>query len=69
MTTGHITVSDVTVKARFGPALAGKPGRPLRHLDAEGDGGFLPVPLADLVFVTDDNARALAHLEESVGSR
>jgi hypothetical protein len=22
MTTGHITVSDVTVKARFGPALA-----------------------------------------------
>jgi uncharacterized protein (TIGR00730 family) len=31
--------------------------------------GFLPVPLAKLVFVTDDGARALAHLEESVGSR
>jgi hypothetical protein len=30
------------------------------------DEGFLPVPLADLVFVTDDNARALTHLEESV---
>jgi uncharacterized protein (TIGR00730 family) len=30
------------------------------------DEGFLPVPLADLVFVTDDNARALAHLEESL---
>ena len=28
--------------------------------------GFLPVPLAELVFVTDDGARALAHLEESV---
>jgi hypothetical protein len=33
------------------------------------DEGFLPVPLADLVFVTDDNARALAHLEASVGPR
>ncbi len=27
--------------------------------------GFLPVPLADLVLVTDDGARALAYLEES----
>jgi hypothetical protein len=27
--------------------------------------GFLPVPLADLVIVTDDGARALAYLEES----
>jgi hypothetical protein len=33
------------------------------------DEGFLPVPLADLVFVTDDNARALAHLGASVGPR
>ena len=33
------------------------------------DEGFLPVPLADLVFVTDDGARALAHLEASVGPR
>ena len=38
----------------------------LRRMEEE---GFLPVPLADLVFVTDDNARALAHLEESVGTR
>jgi uncharacterized protein (TIGR00730 family) len=30
------------------------------------DEGFLPVPLTDLVFVTDDNGRALAHLEESL---
>jgi uncharacterized protein (TIGR00730 family) len=28
--------------------------------------GFLPVPVADLVFVTDDGARALAHLKEAV---
>ena len=33
------------------------------------DEGFLPVPLADLVLITDDNVRALAHLEESVGTR
>jgi uncharacterized protein (TIGR00730 family) len=33
----------------------------LRRMEAE---GFLPVPLDDLVFVTDDNARALAYLEE-----
>jgi uncharacterized protein (TIGR00730 family) len=36
----------------------------LRRMEKE---GFLPVPLDDLVFVTDDNARALAHLEESLG--
>ena len=35
----------------------------LRRMEEE---GFLPVPLADLVFVTDDNARALAYLEESL---
>jgi hypothetical protein len=34
-----------------------------------GGRGFLPVPLADLDFVTDYNARALAHLEASVGPR
>jgi hypothetical protein len=33
------------------------------------DEGFLPVPLADLVLITDDNVHALAHLEESVGTR
>jgi hypothetical protein len=33
----------------------------LRRMEAE---GFLPVPLDDLVLVTDDNARALAYLEE-----
>ena len=38
----------------------------LRRMQEE---GFLPVPLADLVFVTDNNARALAHLEESVRTR
>ena len=37
----------------------------LRRMEEE---GFLPVPLADLVFVTDDGARALACLEESVAS-
>ena len=33
------------------------------------DDGFLPVALDELVFVTDDGTRALAYLEESVGSR
>jgi uncharacterized protein (TIGR00730 family) len=31
--------------------------------------GFLPVPLAELVFLADDGASALAHLKESVGIR
>ncbi len=31
--------------------------------------GFLPVPLAELVFLADEGAAALAHLEESVGMR
>jgi uncharacterized protein (TIGR00730 family) len=31
--------------------------------------GFLPVPLAELVFLADEPAGALAHLEESVGMR
>jgi predicted Rossmann-fold nucleotide-binding protein len=30
------------------------------------DEGFLPVPLADLVFVTDGGAGALAYLEKSL---
>jgi uncharacterized protein (TIGR00730 family) len=38
----------------------------LRRMEKE---GFLPVPLAELVFVADDGAAALAHLEESVGMR
>jgi uncharacterized protein (TIGR00730 family) len=38
----------------------------LRRMDEE---GFLPVPLADLVFVTDEGSGALAYLEESVGPR
>jgi hypothetical protein len=38
----------------------------LRRMEEE---GFLPVPLAELVFVTDDGARALTHLEESVVPR
>ena len=38
----------------------------LRRMDEE---GFLPVPLDDLVFVTDDGARAIAHLEESAAPR
>ena len=38
----------------------------LRRMEEE---GFLPVPLAELVFVTDDGARALTHLEESVVER
>ena len=31
--------------------------------------GFLPVPLAELVFVADEGTAALAHLEESAGTR
>ena len=38
----------------------------LRRMEKE---GFLPVPLAELVFVADEGAAALAHLEESVGTR
>ena len=38
----------------------------LRRMEEE---RFLPVPLAELVFVTDDGARALTHLEESVLER
>ena len=38
----------------------------LRRMEAD---GFLPVPLAELVFLADDGASALAHLEESVGMR
>jgi uncharacterized protein (TIGR00730 family) len=38
----------------------------LRRMDAE---GFLPVPLAELVFFAEEGADALAHLEESVGTR
>ena len=38
----------------------------LRRMEQE---GFLPVPLDDLVFVTDDGAHAIAHLEESVAPR
>ncbi|MFB7268894.1 TIGR00730 family Rossman fold protein [Streptomyces sp. NPDC056244] len=37
-----------------------------RRMDEE---GFLPVPLADLVFFAEDGLGALAHLEESVGVR
>jgi predicted Rossmann-fold nucleotide-binding protein len=38
----------------------------LRRMEKE---GFLPVPLAELVFVADEGAAALAHLEESAGTR
>jgi uncharacterized protein (TIGR00730 family) len=38
----------------------------LRRMEEE---GFLPVALDELVFVTDDGARALAHLVESAGPR
>jgi predicted Rossmann-fold nucleotide-binding protein len=31
--------------------------------------GFLPVPLAELIFLADDGASALARLKESVGMR
>ncbi|MFE2598153.1 TIGR00730 family Rossman fold protein [Streptomyces sp. NPDC059396] len=37
-----------------------------RRMDEE---GFLPVPLADLVFFAEDGVGALAHLEESLGVR
>ena len=37
----------------------------LRRMEKE---GFLPVPLAALVFFADEGAGALAHLEESVGT-
>lgn len=40
--------------------------RQLRRMDDE---GFLPVPLADLVFVADDGAGALSYLERSVATR
>ncbi|MFI8960689.1 TIGR00730 family Rossman fold protein [Streptomyces sp. NPDC053493] len=33
------------------------------------DEGFLPLPLADLVFFADDGAEALAYLERAVASR
>ena len=36
----------------------------LRRMD---DDGFLPVPLAELVYFADEGANALAHLEEVVG--
>lgn len=35
----------------------------LRRMEED---GFLSTPLADLVFITDDGASALAYLEESV---
>ena len=38
----------------------------LRRMEEE---GFLPVPLDQLVFATEDGARALAHLEDAAGSR
>jgi uncharacterized protein (TIGR00730 family) len=38
----------------------------LRRMEED---GFLPVPLAELVFVADEGASALAHLKESVGLR
>ena len=38
----------------------------LRRMEEE---GFLPVPMDDLVFVTDDGASALAFLENSIASR
>ncbi|AEV76738.1 TIGR00730 family protein [Mycolicibacterium rhodesiae NBB3] len=37
----------------------------LRRMEEE---GFLPVSLDDLVFVTDDGARAIAYLEEAVAT-
>ncbi|MDQ2637375.1 MAG: LOG family protein, partial [Actinomycetota bacterium] len=33
------------------------------------DDGFLPAPLDDLVFVTDDGAQALAHLQDDARIR
>ena len=41
----------------------------LLQLRRMAEDGFLPLPLADLVFVTDDGARALSYLEKSVVSR
>jgi uncharacterized protein (TIGR00730 family) len=38
----------------------------LRRMEEE---GFLPVPLAELVFVADEGADALTYLEEFVGNR
>jgi uncharacterized protein (TIGR00730 family) len=38
----------------------------LRRMEEE---GFLPVPLAELAFVTDDGSRALSYLEESFSQR
>src|SRR4029077_3754146 len=38
----------------------------LRRMEEE---GFLPVPLAELAFVTDDGSRALGYLEESFSQR
>jgi len=38
----------------------------LRRMEED---GFLPVPVAELVFVADEGASALAHLKESVGLR
>ncbi|GIF95967.1 LOG family protein [Catellatospora citrea] len=38
----------------------------LRRMDEE---GFLPVPLADLVFIADTGADVLAHLEKAVPAR
>lgn len=38
----------------------------LQRMDAE---GFLPLPLADLVFFAEDGVGALAYLEESTGVR
>jgi uncharacterized protein (TIGR00730 family) len=38
----------------------------LRRMEQE---GFLPVPLDDLVFVTDDGAHAIAYLEDAVATR
>jgi uncharacterized protein (TIGR00730 family) len=38
----------------------------LRRMEEE---GFLPVPLAELVYVDDEGIDALAHLEESLGTQ
>ena len=38
----------------------------LRRMEED---GFLPLPLAELVFLADEGPGALAHLEESVGMR
>jgi uncharacterized protein (TIGR00730 family) len=38
----------------------------LRRMEED---GFLPVPLDDLVFVTDDGAHAIAYLEDAVATR